>query len=328
MADYWLSTTDPDATMMNSKGEGTRLGYHTHYVVDGGKARIIMAVLVTPSEVMENQPVLDLLWRVRFRWKLWPRQFTGDTTYGSAEIITALEQQHLRPYVPLADFDQRTGFFGQRDFSYDAEHDRYICPNGAELRLLPSGCTDQFKQYRAKASICNACPLKARCTTSKTGRRISRHVAEDSFERVRAFHQTAAYKKAMNKRKVWVEPLFAEAKDWHGLRRFRLRERWRVNCEGLRIATGQNLKRLLRKRGWGRRPFPAEALCAFFLATYLFSWKRVLFPRCFAQLIEWARVDAFPSADELRKRLFQQAVLLYPMFTLTMENILSIKRLY
>jgi hypothetical protein len=26
------------------------------------------------------------------------------------------------------------------------------------------------------------------------------------------------------------------------------------------IAAGQNLKRLLKKRGWGRRPFPAEAL--------------------------------------------------------------------
>lgn len=38
MADFWVSTTDPDATMMNSKGEGTRLGYHTHYVVDGGHA--------------------------------------------------------------------------------------------------------------------------------------------------------------------------------------------------------------------------------------------------------------------------------------------------
>ncbi len=194
MADFWVSTTDPDATLMNSKGEGTRLGYHTHYVVDGGKARIIMAVLVTPSEVMENQPVLDLLWRVRFRWKLWPRQFTGDTTYGTSEIITALEQQQIRPYVPLPDFDQRTEFFGQRDFRYDAEHDRYMCPNGAELRLLPSGCTEQFKQYRAKASVCNACPLKSRCTTSKTGRRLSRHVAEESFERVRAFHQTDAYK--------------------------------------------------------------------------------------------------------------------------------------
>jgi len=74
----------------------------------------------------------------------------------------------------------------------------------------------------------------------------------------------------MNKRKVWVEPLFAEAKDWHGLRRFRLRLLWRVNCEALRIAAGQNLKRLLKKRGWGRRPFPVEALCASFLAA--FGW--------------------------------------------------------
>src|SRR5260370_41507753 len=63
----------------------------------------------------------------------------------------------------------------------------------------------------------------------------------------------------MKKRKVWVEPLFAEAKDWHGMRRFRLRRLWRVNCEALVTASGQNLKRLLQKRGWGRRPFPTEA---------------------------------------------------------------------
>ena len=71
----------------------------------------------------------------------------------------------------------------------------------------------------------------------------------------------------MNKRKVWVEPLFAEAKDWHGLRRFRLRLLWRTNIEALRIATGQNLKRLLKKRGWRQRPFPVEAMSAFFFAS-------------------------------------------------------------
>jgi hypothetical protein len=58
---------------------------------------------------------------------------------------------------------------------------------------------------------------------------------------------------------VWVEPLFGEAKDWHGLRRFRLRRLWRVNIEALRIAAGQNLKRLLSRYGWGRRPFPGGA---------------------------------------------------------------------
>ncbi len=54
LADYKVSTSDPDATLMPAKGSGTHLGYHTHYVVDGGKCRIILAVLVTPFEVMEN----------------------------------------------------------------------------------------------------------------------------------------------------------------------------------------------------------------------------------------------------------------------------------
>ncbi len=40
-----------------------------------------------------------------------------------------------------------------------------------------------------------------------------------------------------------------------------------MSCEALRIAAGLNLKRLLKKRGWGRRPFPAEAMYAFFLAA-------------------------------------------------------------
>lgn|GEM_PF-6974268 len=44
------------------------------------------------------------------------------------------------------------------------------------------------------------------------------------------------------------------------MRRFRLRRLWRVNSEALLRAAGQNLKRLLQKRGWGRRPFPAEAV--------------------------------------------------------------------
>jgi len=60
IADLQVSTTDPDATLMLTKN-GADLGYHTHYVVDGGKARVILEVLVTPSEVMDNQPMFDLL---------------------------------------------------------------------------------------------------------------------------------------------------------------------------------------------------------------------------------------------------------------------------
>jgi hypothetical protein len=114
-------------------------------------------------------------------------------------------------------------------------------------------------RYRARAKDCNHCPLKAQCTTSKQGRSLCRSVDEACLDRVWAYQLTEAYKKALRKRQVWVEPLFAEAKDWHGMRRFRLRRLWRVNSEALMIAAGQNLKRLLKKRGWGRRPWPTGA---------------------------------------------------------------------
>ena len=257
-SDWRVSTTDPDATPMRVEG-GTRLGYHDHYVVDGGKARVVLAALVTPADVMENVPMRDLLWRVRFRRKLRPRQVTGDTTYGTLENIVAIEDQGIRAYVPLPDFDRRTPYFGKGDFAYDAETDVYLCPGGAKLRPLKHEGAPPARIYQAPAATCNSCPLKAQCTTSRRGRRVRRSVDEPYLDRVRGYHATEAYARAMRKRKVWIEPLFAEAKDWHGLRRFRLRGLDNVNVEGLLVAAGQNLKRLLSRWGWGRRPWPGGA---------------------------------------------------------------------
>jgi transposase len=287
MADLQVSTTDPDATLMQTKN-GTDLGYHTHYVVDGGKSRIILNVLVTPAEVMDNQPMLDLLWRTRFRWKLWPKQVTGDRKYGTEDNLVAIEDQGIRAYIPIPDLDHRTEFFSVDQFRYEAERDVYLCPAGKELRFDRPHSTERSLRYRARAKDCNHCPLKAQCTTSKQGRSLCRSVDEACLDRVRAYRPTQAYKKALRKRQVWVEPLFAEAKDWHGMRRFRLRRLWRVNSEALMIAAGQNLKRLLKKRGWGRRPFPAEAVLSLFLM--LCGWltgpslKYGLSPRCLGQM--------------------------------------------
>jgi hypothetical protein len=262
-ADLRISTTDPDATPMRLKGGGTHLGYQTHYVVDGGRKRIIVGVLVAPGEVMENQPMLDLLWRVRFRWKLRVRQVTGDTKYGTVENIRAVEDMGIRAYVPLPDWEQNSAYFGASKFTYDALHDHYVCPNGQVLRRTHTSEAGQRVLYRAQASICRTCPLRAQCTPgAKSGRSVWRSFGEEYLERVRGYASTDAYQKALRKRKVWVEPLFAEAKEWHGLRRFRLRCLWRVNSEALMTAAGQNLKRLLAKQGWGRRPLPSGAVLA------------------------------------------------------------------
>ena len=68
LADLRVSATDPDASPMHRKDKGASgLGYLTHYMVDGGRARVILDVLVTPAEVTEHLPMLELLFRSRFR---------------------------------------------------------------------------------------------------------------------------------------------------------------------------------------------------------------------------------------------------------------------
>jgi hypothetical protein len=202
------------------------------------KRRIILAALVTPADVMENVPLRDLLWRVCFQRKLHPRQAIGDTTYGTVENIVALEDEGIRADVALPDMNHRGPFYDQDSFRYDPARDEYPCSAGHALARERVKPTEGAVVHRADAATCNACPLKAERTESRRGRIPHRSLYADYLEKVRGYHTTEAYKIVLRKRQVWVEPLFTEAKLWHGLRCFRRRRLANVNIEGLLIAGG------------------------------------------------------------------------------------------
>ncbi len=96
----------------------------------------------------------------------------GDTTYGTVEIIRALEDAGIRAYVPITDWEKSSPLFGRSQFSYDAEYDYYICPNGAILRWESDSYVSQTRTYQAGSRDCQPCPLKAKCTTSEDGRSL------------------------------------------------------------------------------------------------------------------------------------------------------------
>ena len=217
--DYWVSPTDPDASPMGK----FKLGYRTHYVVDGGKARIILGCLVTPSTVQDHTPMLDLAWWSRFRWQLPLSTAVADMRYGVGENLAGLESQGITAFIPA--FRQaaakRKQALPKSMFSYDVEQDRYICPQGKTLRYRST--LAGVRSYVAKAKDCRACPLQPQCTKNKNGRTVSHSIYKVYEDRVASYLETEAYKRAMRKRQVWIEPKFAESKVWHQGRRFRLR---------------------------------------------------------------------------------------------------------
>ena len=247
ITDSRICPTDPDAAPMQPSGGGSAvLGYRDHYIVDGGKARIILSALVTPASIMDNTPILDLVDWVRSRWQLEPRLAAGDAKYGTVRNIVGLEERGIKAFLPTSDLSKRTKYYPARLFQYDPENDHYTCPQDQILPLTSRRNTEQVILYRAKASICNACPVKGECTGSKSGRHIFRSFFQKYLDKAEAYRQTEAFQKAMRKRSVWVEPLFGEAKEFHRLRRFRLRHLLKVNIEGVMVAAGQNLKRLIK----------------------------------------------------------------------------------
>jgi transposase len=190
-----VSRTDPDATAMSMRDGRTALGYQVHYLVDGGRDRIILHCLVTPGDVMANQPFLDQFRRTLFRRQLHPTRVIADTTYGTAEIIGAIEEQGIAMYTPLPDWDRPYRYFPTSRFTYDVEQDIYRCPNNEILRLRWIDEKRQLKQYRARPAACKACPLRAECTANQQGRVVYRSCHAELLDRVRARHGTRRYER-------------------------------------------------------------------------------------------------------------------------------------
>ena len=154
-ADTFVCPTDPDATPLYSQPGHSRLGYHVHYVVDGGKAWVILAVLVTPACIMDNTPMLDLERWVRFRWKVHPRLAVADAKYGTLVNIVGLEQDGIRAYLAVPDPSVRTKLYSQERFQYDAQRDGYLCPQGQFLSL---SSFDRYQQaFMYTLSISKPC---------------------------------------------------------------------------------------------------------------------------------------------------------------------------
>ena len=247
ITDDQVCPVDPDAAPMHPSGGGSAvLGYCDHYVVDGGKSRIILSALVTPASIMDNTPILDLVDWVCSRWKIEPKLAVGDARYGRIPKISGFEKRGIKTYLPTPDFSNRTKHYPAKLFEYDPENNHYICPKGKILPLRVRRKKEQILLYKSKAEVCNVCPVKVECTGSKSGRYISRSFYQEYIDKAEVYRQNEDYQKAMRKRSVWVEPLFGEAKEFHRLRSFRLRRLLKVNIEGVMIAAGQNLKRLIK----------------------------------------------------------------------------------
>lgn len=99
-----------------------------------------------------------------------------------------------------------------------------------------------MQKYLARESDCQACLLKAQCTTGKA-RTLSISIHEPARQKAKALTETEAFK-ISRRRRLKVEMLFAHLKQQLGIRRLRLRGLQGATEEFNLAAAVQNLRRL------------------------------------------------------------------------------------
>ncbi len=171
----------------------------------------------------------------------------GDSAYGTGDLRDAIDkaghQAVIKPKPLRAPVE---GGFTVDDFTVSEEQGTVTCPAGHTVPLSRT-------RVATFGSLCRDCPLRERCTTCKTGRKLVLHRRDDLLRQARAdWAASTGLREDYMKHRPNVERVIAQVATWRG-RRLKLRYRgvtrnhaWlkrRTAALNLRNLTGRGLAR-------------------------------------------------------------------------------------
>jgi hypothetical protein len=243
--DRVISTVDPDARHTRKSPEARRDGYRAHLAADPGTGIITDEKLTRAAGTENSDPAVaeeflaaeaaagdaacggtagspgspgaggpddgaaadrDLSWY-------------GDSAYGTGDLRGAIDdaghQAVIKPKPLQAPVE---GGFTVDDFIVDEQQGTVTCPAGRTVALSRT-------RIATFGVLCRDCPLRARCTTCKTGRKLVLHPRDDLLRAARAdWAASSGLRKDYMTHRPNVERAVAQVATWRG-RRLKLRYR-------------------------------------------------------------------------------------------------------
>ena len=238
-----LNTTDPECTRINSL-QGSHAGYSFQSVVDEKHGLILSVDVVSENndlnqfaqQINQANQVLDKKCKVA----------CADSGYASTEELEKIDKQEIKVVVPSQRqaSKRKPSEFAKERFTYDSQHDYYICPDGHKLIFYRLNKKNKAYLISDK-KICFACPHYGTCTKSKTGRMVTRLLNEEVRQKLEAQYEEPQSQEIYQLRKEKVELPFGHIKRNLKVDSFLLRGRKGVRAEASILSTCFNLARMI-----------------------------------------------------------------------------------
>jgi len=142
----------------------------------------------------------------------------GDSAYGTGDLRDAIERAgHQAVIKPKPLQAPVKGGFTIDDFAVDERVGTVTCPAGHTVALSRT-------RIATFGALCRDCPLRSRCTTCKTGRKLVLHPRDDLLRAARRDWAATGLRKDYTAWRPNVERAVAQVATWRG-RRLKLRYR-------------------------------------------------------------------------------------------------------
>ncbi|HEX8758370.1 MAG TPA: IS1182 family transposase, partial [Pseudonocardiaceae bacterium] len=164
--DRVISTVDPQARHVHKTVHHRQDGYKGHVAIEPDTGLFTDGRLTQASGEDNHEAVIGLELLDNEDGE---REVLGDSAYGTGDARAALaDQGHTAVIKPGPLRPAVADGFTIDDFTVDDQANTVTCPNEITRRITP-GRTVTF------GAACRGCPLRKRCTTSKTGRALNLH---------------------------------------------------------------------------------------------------------------------------------------------------------
>lgn len=241
-----ISTTDPDARMMDNKKNGLEVNYNVQIAADS-KNKLIIETEVTNSPcdqghlnsmVQASKEELGLSEKDKI-------EVLADKGYYQAEDLIKCEENGTITYVTHQVYSNATGDsnYYSNKFKYDSKEDIYICPEGQSLYRINHKTAFPAQIKYKNLNACKNCPQKEKCTKSSKGRVINRSKHQDFLDIVdeRTLENIDKYRQ----RQMLVEHQFGTVKRAMNAGYFLTRGLESVRAEAALIFLAYNMKRVI-----------------------------------------------------------------------------------
>ena len=245
----YVSSTDPDASIIRHAGGKAKLRYKTHRAVDELR-EIITAVRVTPAATDDGREMGPLIKEHEKNADATVKTVVADSKYGTKENLLLCCDKGIKPHTPAvktitSGTSSREGIFPEERFVYHKENDAFTCLAGKTLKRRSIHEDKQNVEYAGLKEDCAACALRSQCTRAKGPRTVQRHVRQEEIDRMLALTETREAKRDLKTRQQLMERSFARSARF-GFDRARWRGLWKGAIQEYLVSAVQNIQTLTR----------------------------------------------------------------------------------